>query len=100
MTQPWEFMGYQKLTVDTINVGFDNLWDATSPAPKFNNMKFKMVAELLITDTADLLPSSGQGAYYNIVVDNTVSTVTNQRKLFFLRVHKYIVMATGFCLEG
>jgi hypothetical protein len=72
MTQPWEFMGYQKLSTDSAGVGFNNLWDATSPAPKYNNMKFKMVAELLISDTNDLLPFSN-GVYYNITADGTVS---------------------------
>ena len=73
MTQPWEFIGYQKLSTDTGYAGFNNLWDATSPAPKYNNMKFKMVAELLITDTNDLLPFSN-GAYYNITADGTVNS--------------------------
>tara|TARA_B100001059_G_scaffold224622_1_gene250929 strand:- start:574 stop:1233 length:660 start_codon:yes stop_codon:yes gene_type:complete len=72
MTQPWEFMGYQKLSTDTGYVSFNNLWDATSPAPKYNNMKFKMVAELLITDTSDLLPFSN-GVYYNITADGTAN---------------------------
>jgi hypothetical protein len=74
MTQPWEFLGYQKLSSDTAYVGFNNLWDATSPAPKYNNMKFKMVAELLITETNDLLPFSGnEGVYYNITADGTAN---------------------------
>ncbi len=68
MTQPWEFMGYQKLASDNGYVGFNNLWDATSTV--YNNMKFKMVAELLITDTNDLTPFLN-GNRYNITPDGT-----------------------------
>ena len=72
MAQPWEFMGYQKLSSDTAHVQFTNLWDATSPAPKYNNMKIKMVAELLLAYEDDLLPFSN-GVYYNITPDNTTN---------------------------
>jgi hypothetical protein len=67
MTQPWEFLGYQKLTSSTGTVAFNNLWD--SSAPFYNNMKFKLVAEVMTTNPSDLVETAAP--YYYISTDGT-----------------------------
>ena len=70
MTQPWQFLGYQKLSTNTSIVQFNNCWDATSP--KVNNMKFKVVMEGMTYNETDVIETGAP--YYYLDTDTTGSS--------------------------
>jgi len=70
MTQPWQFLGYQKLSARASQVQFTNVWDATSP--KNRNMKFKVVMEGMTYNETDVIEVGAP--YYYCYTDGTNSS--------------------------
>jgi hypothetical protein len=70
MTQPWEFMGYQKLASSTSNVSFANIYGQYSSSS--NAMSWKLVMECATLNTSDT--REGGSTYYYLAPSNQNSS--------------------------
>jgi hypothetical protein len=64
MTQPWQFLGYQKLSGNASTVSFSNLFPAGTNASSYWDFRYKLVIETLTANQYD--NGSEPGSYYGI----------------------------------
>jgi len=67
MTQPWEFLGYQKINANASQIQFNNVYTAANPV--YNNISFKLVAECMTYNETDIMETNAP--YYQIKTNLT-----------------------------
>jgi len=103
MTQPWEFMGYQKLGTATTSVTFNNVHAGTGNAASQGNMRFKLVAETF-SDPAN--SGAGNGSYsgtagvYTSATGQSGWTTWNNYGAVFNQTHNQQYVLSGSMQSG
>tara|TARA_B100001094_G_C18127931_1_gene770540 strand:+ start:785 stop:1432 length:648 start_codon:yes stop_codon:yes gene_type:complete len=71
MAQPWQFLGYQKLSSWATTVSFTNMFPSGTNASSYWDFRYKLVIETLSTNQYD--NGTEPGAYYGIRADSNPS---------------------------
>lgn len=74
MAQPWQFLGYQKLSGNASTVSFTNMFPAGTNASSYYDFRYKLVIETLSTNLSN--NGTEPGEYYGVRA-NSVSNWDN-----------------------